>query len=106
MTFIYRLYPDRSGFTVKCLDWDCVFTQGETLPECRQNAIEITELFLGMLVKKELKNSQMPHFKRHLAFPYDFPLTFILPVGKFLDQSSLTNKTRIKRLSNLTTLYL
>ncbi len=75
-TFTYKLVPETKGFSVKCLDWDCVFTQGDTIKECKKNAAEVTELFLEKALTDSLGKTQHPNFKKHRKSNNQFQLSF------------------------------
>jgi len=94
VAFTYELTPEKKGFSVKCLDWDCVFTQGDNLDECKKNAEEVTSIYLKDLAKGELHHKDYPNIKNHKANVYHFTLLFDLATGKpfrFEKPNSLKN---------------
>jgi predicted RNase H-like HicB family nuclease len=78
VSFTYELVPETKGFSVNCLDWDCVFTEGDTYEQCKKNAEEVTLMFLKMLTGGKLNKAQYPKFKEHKTSPYHFQLYFNL----------------------------
>ena len=85
LTLTYKLIPESIGFSVKCLDWKAIFTEGDNYKECKKNAIEVTELFLDRFQKKELHLAQFPKLKKHLPNPFQFQLTFDIKKCKFIE---------------------
>lgn len=75
-----------------CVDWDSVYTQGETITECKKNAIEVTEMILDLLNAGELNKASYPEIKSHKAHPLNFQLTFDLERAKHITISSLPKK--------------
>ncbi len=80
ITLTYKLYPESKGYSVKCLDWQCVHTQGETILECKKNAKEATELMLPDLKNGTLHKLDYPKIKPHnkASASNTFTLTFDL----------------------------
>jgi len=76
ITLTYKLYPESKGYSVKCLDWHCVYTQGDTINECKKHAIEATKLMLPDLKNGTLQKSQYPKLKAHKKSKNTFSLTF------------------------------
>ena len=74
----YKLFPEKKGYSVKCLDWHCVYTQGETIKECKKHAIEATTLMLTDLNNGTLHKSDYPQIKIHKKSLNTFTLTFDL----------------------------
>lgn len=72
LTQIYKIIPEKNGFSVVCLDWDAAFTQGDSIRECRQNAIEVTELLLQSFLSNELQKEQFPKIAHRFAAPQTF----------------------------------
>jgi predicted RNase H-like HicB family nuclease len=103
VTFTYQIVSEKKGFSVKCLDWDSVFSQGESISECKKNAIVVTEMFLEELINKSLHQMQYPKIKKHEANPLQFQCTFDLNTGKYIEidkiKHSLVN--RIKSVKNI-----
>jgi len=91
ITFTYEMKPEKTGFSFVCLDWDCVYSQGETVEECKRNAIEVTEMLLEELLKGELNKKQYPKIKEHTNNPFLFSLTFDLTKGKYINLSRIQN---------------
>ena len=85
ITFAYSLIPEDKGFSVQCLDWNCIFTQGDTIKECKSNAIELTEMYMELLLKGNLNKEQYPQIKKHFLEPYHFQLTFNFKTGKHIN---------------------
>ncbi len=104
LTLTYKLIPEEKGFSVVCLDWDCAYTQGETIEECRQNAIEVTELLLESFLNNELQKKQLPKIVRRFASPRTFQLSFDIATGTYIDLQRIPSKTILKRISNLASL--
>lgn len=74
ITLTYKVTPEKEGgFSIVCLDWDGVITQGETMSECKKNAIEATELMLEVLKTHKI---QKPKIRAHQANIYHFQLSF------------------------------
>jgi predicted RNase H-like HicB family nuclease len=93
ISLTYKLSPEETGgFSVVCLDWDSVYTQGETIAECRKNAIEATEMMLDLLNSGQLDKSIYPKIKSHKAHPLNFQLTFDLGLAKHRTISRLPKK--------------
>jgi predicted RNase H-like HicB family nuclease len=101
VTMTYKITPEKEGYFVECLDWDCVFSQGETVKECKNNIIEVTEMFLTSLISKELHPNQYPHIQKHLASPFTFHLSFNMETGKFINLSRIKRWKNLKPTSNL-----
>ncbi len=101
ITLTYRVQPEKNGFSVACLDWSGVFSQGENISECKKNMIEVTEMFLDLLKAKELSKEQIPVIKKHIANPFTFQLTFDLAKAKFVPESKIKFNSKIKSISNL-----
>jgi len=101
ITFTYKVTQEPEGFSVKCPDWQSVYTEGDTFAECRKNAIEVTEMFLEKLISQKLHPLQYPKFKPYISNPFNFQLTFNYETGKFIEINkiksfSLIKPTRIK----------
>lgn len=77
-TFTYKctLVPEKKVYFVKCLDWNCVFTQGDTINECKKNATEVTEMFLGILLSGTIDKQQQPVFKDYKSSKDKFQVYF------------------------------
>lgn len=82
LTLTYKLIPEEKGFSVECLDWKSVYTQGENILECIKNAAEATELILEDVLTGTLHKSQYPNIKSHKASYDTFQITFDLATGK------------------------
>ena len=78
ISFTYRLTVEKTGYSVRCLDWDLIYSQGETIAECKKNMIELTEHFLEELFLGKLHKKEYPQIKKHgsniLNFKMDFNL--------------------------------
>jgi len=106
ITFTYKIAQEDDGFTVKCLDWQAVYSEGQTFDECRQNAIEVTEMFLERLINNTLHQLQYPKPKPHLSNPFNFQLTFDYETGKYIEINRLKSfklikPTKIKALAKV-----
>ena len=102
ITLTYKLIPETKGFSVECLDWKSVYTQGENITECIKNAAEATELMLDDAIKGTLHKSQCPNIKSHKASLGTFQITFDLTTGKQVNIENIkTSKTfRTYEISN------
>ena len=78
ITLTYKLYPETKGYSVKCLDWDAVYTQGENIKECKKNAKEATKLMLPELENGTLHKLRYPKLKSHKKSSNTFSFTFDL----------------------------
>jgi predicted RNase H-like HicB family nuclease len=105
ITFSYLITPEKKGFSVSCLDWNCVFSQGENIIECKKNIVEVTEMLLEDLINIRLVKSQYPKIKKHIANPYTFQLTFNLDKAKFLPDNKIPFKSKIKAISNIAAIF-
>lgn len=103
VAFTYELTPEKNGFSVKCLDWDCVYTQGETIDECKKNAAEVTTIYLKDLIKGTLHPDDFPKIKNHKATIYRFVLNFDLTTGKPYHINNTTVFKNIKAVKQLVT---
>jgi predicted RNase H-like HicB family nuclease len=101
ITLTYRVHPEKKGFSVSCLDWPGVFSQGENISECKKNMIECTEMFLDLLKSKELSKAQYPLIKKHIANPFTFQLTFDVRKAKYVPESKIKFNSKIKSISNI-----
>ncbi len=101
ITLTYRAESEKNGFSVGCLDWTAVFSQGATVAECKKNMIEVTEMFLELLTNKELSKEQYPVIKKHIANPYTFQLTFDIKKAKHVPESKIKFNSKIKSISNI-----
>jgi predicted RNase H-like HicB family nuclease len=102
VSFTYELVPETKGFSVTCLDWDCVFTEGDTYEQCQKNAAEVTEMFFKLLANGDLKKAQYPKFKQHKTSPYQFQLYFNIETQKHINIAKAKNKfTAIKKEAEL-----
>lgn len=103
VSFTYQIVSEKKGYFVKCLDWDSVFSQGETINECKKNAVEVTEMFLEELINKTLTKKQYPRIKKHEADPLQFQYTFDLVTGKYLEIENIKHSivNRIKSVKNI-----
>ena len=91
ISLTYKLYPESKGYTVKCLDWRCVYTQGDTILECRKNAKEATKLMLPDLKNGTLHKSQYPTIKTLKKTTNTFTLTFDIQKNKLITPSLKCN---------------
>lgn len=93
ISLTYRFTSEEGGgISVVCLDWDSVYTQGETIAQCKKNAIEVTEMMLDLLNSGELDKSIYPKIKSHKAHPLNFQLTFDLDRAKHCTISRMPRK--------------
>jgi|GEM_PF-5878447 len=79
VTFTYELKQEAKGFSVKCLDWDCIITQGENYEQCKENADDATKLFLELLAEGKLSNNQLPKIRKRKKMDNRFNLSFASP---------------------------
>ena len=99
LSLTFRLIPEKEGgFSVLCLDWRSVNTQGESISECKKNAIEATELMLEELSAGTLNQLSYPKIRTHAANPYYFQLTFDVETARHVKSSSIFKKTRFQPL--------
>jgi len=97
LSLTYKIRPEKEGgFSVLCLDWKSVITQGETISECKKNAIEATELMLEVLNEEAPDKKTYPKIKKHPAHPYHFQLTFDIETAKYIKPSSIYSKARFQ----------
>jgi len=85
VTFTYQIVLEKKGYFVKCLDWDSVYSQGESITECKKNAVEVTEMMLEELINKTLHKMQYPKIKKHEANLLQFQCTFDLSTGQYVE---------------------
>jgi len=101
LSLTYKIRPENEGgFSVQCLDWKSVITQGETIPECKKNAIEATELMLEVFNEGTLDKQAYPKIKNHPANPFYFQLTFDVDTARHVNLSSIHKKARLHPLRN------
>ena len=106
ISFTYRITPEKEGgFSVKCLDWSPVFTQCESIAECKKNAIEATEAMLEILKEGKLAKTVYPKVKHHAANPSHFQLTFNVESARYINLSSIFRKTKFHSLRSLTAIF-
>jgi predicted RNase H-like HicB family nuclease len=82
ITLSYQLYPEHTGYSVKCLDWNVVFTQGEDINECKRNAKEATNLFLRDMENGTLHKADYPKIRARKKHTNLFRLKFQVRVYK------------------------
>ncbi|MFY9307820.1 MAG: hypothetical protein WAQ28_02105 [Bacteroidia bacterium] len=87
IAFTYELTPEDSGFSVRCLDWDCVFSEGETVEECKKNVSQVTRMYLRELIAGTLDERDYPRFKAHRTSMYQFILVFNTETLRVFDPS-------------------
>jgi predicted RNase H-like HicB family nuclease len=106
LSLTYRISPEKEGgFSVKCLDWSSVFTQGDTIIECKKNAIEATEAILEIFNEGKLSKTVYPKVKNHAANPYNFQLTFNVETARHINLSSIFKKAKFHSLRSLTAVF-
>ena len=89
-TFTYQLQIEEKGYSFQCLNWNSVYSQGETLDECIKNAIEVTELMLEEYIEGNLSKDQQPRLtKKKTIRPNQFQLTFDLDMGTYINKVDL-----------------
>ncbi len=94
LSLTYKIAPEKEGgFSVFCLDWKTVYTQCETISECKKNAIEATELMLEVYKDGKLDKQAYPKIRNYAANPYLFQLTFDIDRARYIKLSSIRNKT-------------
>ncbi len=99
LSLTFKLIPEKEGgFSVLCLDWKSVNTQGDTIYECKKNAIEATELMLEELMEGTLNKMSYPKIRTHTANPYYFQLTFDVETARHVKPSSIYKKARFQPL--------
>ena len=102
LSLTYKLTPEKTGgFSVVCLDWDSVYTQGETVGECKKNAVEVTEMMIDLLNSGELDKSVHPKINRHKAHPMNFQLTFDIERAKHITISQLPKKGKFLTIKKI-----
>lgn len=89
ITLTYKIYPETKGYSVKCLDWHCVYTQGDTIKDCIKHAIEATKLMLPDLKNGTLHKSDYPEIKPHKKSKNTFNLTFDIEKNKKTKQRNI-----------------
>jgi predicted RNase H-like HicB family nuclease len=89
VSFTYKLTTEKTGYSVLCLDWSSVFTQGDTIKECKRNAAQVTEMLLNDLLKGSIYKHQYPKIKKHYANPLLFQLSFSVKTGKLINPKQL-----------------
>jgi len=98
--------PEKEGgYSVKCLDWSPVFTQGENIADCKKNAIEATEGMLEILKEGKLARSVYPKVKTHAANPYHFQLTFDVESAKHINLSRILKTAKFHSLRSLMAIF-
>src|ERR1035437_8689595 len=100
ITLTYKLYPETKGYSVKCLDWDSVYTQGETIKECKKHSIEATKLMLPDLKNGTLHKSNYPEIKSRKKSKNTFSLTFDIEKNKRIKQRNIAALLEKKRNLN------
>ena len=87
IAFTYEMTPEDKGFSVRCLDWDCVFTEGDNVEECKKNAAEVTRMYLKELAAGTLDKRDYPQLKAHKTNIYQFILWYDTETSKVIDPS-------------------
>ncbi|MEI6898343.1 MAG: type II toxin-antitoxin system HicB family antitoxin [Bacteroidota bacterium] len=96
LSLTYRITPEKQGgFSVVCLDWSAVYTQGASIAECKKNAIEVTEMMIELLNSGSLDRLIHPKIKKNKAHPMNFQLTFDLDKSKHITISTLSKQSRL-----------
>jgi len=94
-----NIIPEKEGgYSMKCLDWESVYTQGDTIPECKKSAIEATELVIELMNEGQLDKQSYPITGNHPANPYNFQLTFDIITAKYIILSGIHKKLRQRLL--------
>jgi predicted RNase H-like HicB family nuclease len=102
LSLTYKITPEKpEGFSVVCLDWDSVYTQGETVSECKKNTIEVTEMMIDLLNSNELDKSIYPKIRSHKAHPLNFQLTFDIDKAKHITISRLPGKGKFLNIREI-----
>ena len=106
LTLTYKIKPEKEGgFSVFCLDWKSVITQGETISDCKKNAIEATELMIEVYKDGKLDKQAYPKIRNHAANPYTFQLTFDIDTARHIKLASIQKSIRIQPLKKLTAVF-
>lgn len=84
-----------------CLDWKSINTQGETIADCKKNAIEATELMIEVYKDGKLDKTAYPKIRNHAANPYNFQLTFDIETAKHIRLASIQKKAHLHPLRNI-----
>jgi predicted RNase H-like HicB family nuclease len=106
LSLTYRIIPEKEGgYSVKCLDWSPVITQGDNIIECKKNAIEATEAMPEILKEGKLAKAVYPKVKTHAANPYHFQLSFDVESARFIQPSSIFRKVKSHSLRSLTAIF-
>lgn len=101
LSLTYKITPEKEGgFSVFCLDWKSVITQGDTIADCKKNAIEATELMIEVYKDGKLDKKAYPKVRNHAANPYNFQLTFDIDTAKHINLGSIQKKARLHPLRN------
>ena len=99
LSLTYNIIPEKEGgYSVQCLDWESVYTQGDTIPECKKNAIEATELMIELMNEGRIDKQSYPMNGNHPANPYYFQLTFDIVTTKYINLSGIHKKSRQRLL--------
>jgi len=106
LSLTYKLTPEKAGgFSVVCLDWDSVYTQGGTVAECKKNAVAVTEMMIDLLNTGELDKSIYPRIKSHKAHLMNFQLTFDIERAKHFTVSRLPKKGKFLKVKGIPVNY-
>ncbi len=102
LSLTYKITPEKEGgFSVFCLDWKSINTQGETIADCKKNAIEATELMIEVYKDGKLDKTAYPKIRNHAANPYNFQLTFDIETAKHIRLASIQKKAHLHPLRNI-----
>ena len=82
-----------------------VITQGDSIVECKKNAIEATEAILEILKEGKLAKTVYPKVKNHGANPYHFQLTFDVESARYINLSTIFRKVKFHSLLGLTAIF-
>ena len=79
----YKIHPT-DKYSCRCEQWGPVMTQGDTMKELVDNAIELTETFFEMLSEGELHKDDYPKIENVIPRPGRFVLYFNKETGKYV----------------------
>jgi len=106
ISFTYKFKPEKEGgFSVLCLDWENISTQGETLTECKQNAGEATEMMLELLLDGKINKTAYPKVKKHPASPFHFILSFDIKKAKRINPGKFSGKIIFREIKKIAGIF-
>jgi len=106
ISFTYKVKPEKEGgFSVVCLDWENILTQGETLNECKHNATEATEMMLELLIEGKINKNAYPKVKKHQASPFHFILSFDIKKAKRIEPGKFSGKIIFREIKKIAGIF-